>query len=106
MKAAQIVSSHDPDKKNPGAVAAQITDSLEGVARADLRFETEHFNARMTSEPACGCDAILQRCKAARVFERIAWGYEPPDAIEIEPFYCNQARRQMRIVRRVKGAPE
>src|SRR5262245_41613373 len=106
MKAAQIVGSHDPDERNAGATPAEISNGLVGVAGADIGFEAEHCDARMACELARGCNALLKRCKAARIFQRIAWGDEPPDPIQMESFHCNQACGKMRIMRWVKGAAE
>ena len=45
-------------------------------------------------------------CEATRVLERIARRHQPPHAVEVEPLHRQQARGEMRLMRRIERAAE
>src|SRR5262249_14871135 len=106
VEAAQVVGAHDPDESHPGAAAAQIGDGLVAIACADLRLEADDVDPGMPRKRAGGQNALLERRQPARVLERIAGGYQPPDPIEIEALHRQQTGGEMRVVRRIERAAE
>src|SRR6185312_13763619 len=76
------------------------------VARAEISLEAGDIDARMTRQRRRRRHALGERREAARVLERIAGRHQPPYAIEPQPLEREQARGEMRPVRRIEGAAE
>ena len=60
----------------------------------------------MTGERACSGDSIGKRGEAARIFERIAGGDQPPDTIKLETLEREERRCKMGLMRRIERSTE
>jgi hypothetical protein len=60
----------------------------------------------MTGERACSGDSIGKRGEAARIFERIAGGDQPPDTIKLETLEREERRCKMGLMGRIERSTE
>lgn len=104
MEACEIVSAHDPDEADLRTATRQILNRVIGVARADLRFDPRHNNARMIPQFAGGLHSGLKRRQSLIFLQRITGRHQPPDLVEPQPLQGDLADEPMTLMGRIKGA--
>ena len=106
MKLRKIVSAHDPDQTHAGNAAAELDDRIDGVAGPDDSFETADVDPRVVGDLSRRVGALGEIVQPVGILEGIAWGQQPPDAVEFQALECKQADRAVRGVRRIERAAE
>jgi hypothetical protein len=102
----EIVSAYDPDKMDAWAAFFQVGNCLETKVCADCGLDGGDFDARMICHVACSLKTLGEGCHLARIFQRIVWSDEPPDAIEAQPLEGQKACRSMPAMWRIETAAE
>jgi len=69
-------------------------------------FDVGHPDIGVTRQFAGAREPVLERGHTFLGFERVLWGNEPPNLIQMQVLQRQQADMQMAVVRRVEGAAQ
>src|SRR4051812_43764571 len=84
----------------------QCRQSVGGVLCTQFLLQRRNSYARILGNGTGAPQSLLERRHAADGFQRILWGYEPPDLIEAEPSQGRTADVEMSGMRGIERAAE